>query len=85
MWFQLMDNELAGRIQRARHVAPARPGLPCDCPRCDSRLFEAEVADSDGHRVVVLHCISCGTYVEPGHVPDTEVVRTVRGPRGPRK
>jgi hypothetical protein len=54
------------------------------CPRCATRLFPAELGDGQGHKILALRCILCGTYVEPGHVPDTVVVRTVRGPRGPR-
>jgi|GEM_PF-3094857 hypothetical protein len=54
------------------------------CPRCRSDLFPTELTDSGGNKVTAFRCILCGTYVEPGHVPDREVVRTVRGPRGPR-
>lgn len=62
------------------------PGLDgaIACPRCATRLFPDELGDCEGHKVHAFHCILCGTYVEPGHVPDRHVVRTVRGPRGPR-
>jgi hypothetical protein len=61
------------------------PEVAVQCPRCGTGLFPAELADTAGNKVLAFHCILCGTYVEPGHVPDPEVVRTVRGPRGPRR
>jgi hypothetical protein len=87
MWYLPMDGDPAHRVQRARKGTLATDPFPEAirvCPRCGTDLFGDEIADAEGHRVPVLHCILCGTYVEPGHVPDTVVVRTVRGPRGPR-
>lgn len=53
-----------------------------DCARCGTGLYPAELADGTGNRVPAFRCIPCGTYVEPGHVPDARVSRT--GRRGPR-
>jgi hypothetical protein len=63
------------------HHDPPAP----ECPRCETQLVPGELGDERGTHVAVLHCILCGAYVEPGHVPDDQPVRTVRGPRGPRR
>jgi hypothetical protein len=63
---------------------PQDPPAP-ECPRCETELVPAELADGHGTNLHVLRCILCGAYVEPGHVPDDQPVRAVRGPRGPRR
>lgn len=78
----------SGRTYVYGSIVPEdRPQGPpvSECPRCETGLVPAELGDGRGNTVHVLHCILCGAYLEPGHVPDNHPVRAVRGPRGPRR
>jgi hypothetical protein len=55
-----------------------------DCARCGSGLYPAEFAEATGNKVLAFRCILCGTYLEPGHVPNARVTRMISGPRAPR-